>query len=53
MAETTETAPQAYLLPAALRQALLSYLMGKPYHEVHDGVQALLALTPLPPPSAE
>lgn len=34
-----------YALPAALRDALLAYLMQRPYSEVAEGVAALQALT--------
>ena len=38
---------QTFILPASLRNALLSYLMSRPYSEVHEGVTALTALKPL------
>lgn len=41
-------APANFVLPAALREALLRYLMGRPYAEVAEGVQALQQLPPLP-----
>lgn len=34
----------SYILPAELREALLRYLMNRPYHEVAEGVQALQKL---------
>lgn len=40
--------PSAYVLPAELRAALLSYLMARPYADVAQGVQALESLAPLP-----
>lgn len=39
--------PTAYVLPAELRVALLTYLAQRPYHEVAQGVQALQALQPV------
>jgi hypothetical protein len=33
-----------YILPAEVRDALLRYLMTRPYGEVADGVAALMAL---------
>lgn len=42
------TAPESiYALPAELRQALLNYLYSRPYGEVAQGVQALMALEPV------
>lgn len=45
--ETTE--PTAFVLPAELRTALLTYLMNRPYAEVAQGVQALHQLQALQP----
>ena len=42
-----ENEPTAYVLPAELRAALLSYLAGRPYAEVAQGVAALHGLTPV------
>jgi hypothetical protein len=44
--------PGSYSLPAEIRDALLRYLVTRPYGEVADGVQALMSLRPLtePPP---
>ena len=41
------TAPAAFVLPAALRNNLLTYLMSRPYAEVAGGVQELQTLQPL------
>jgi len=38
---------QTFILPVTLRNALLSYLMSRPYSEVHEGITALTALKPL------
>lgn len=35
-----------YILSAELREAILAYLKGKPYHEVADGIRALENLQP-------
>jgi hypothetical protein len=51
MSELTE--PTAYILPAALRANLLQYLMSRPFAEVDGGVQAMLALQPLPEPEPD
>jgi hypothetical protein len=40
--------PKAYILPAEVREAILNYLGNRPYREVATGVNALLALAPLP-----
>ena len=36
-----------YVITAELREALLRYLISKPYHEVAEGVQALQNLQPI------
>jgi hypothetical protein len=46
--ETNETTPEAYILPAAVRDAILTYLGNRPYREVASGFQALLDLCPQP-----
>lgn len=33
-----------FFLPAQVRQALINYLSGRPWVEVHDGITALLQL---------
>lgn len=38
---------QTYLLPAEVRDAVLTYLGNKPYREVASGMKALLDLKPL------
>lgn len=37
-----------YLLPEALRTALMDYLKAQPYGAVAEGMKALEGLTPLP-----
>jgi hypothetical protein len=37
-----------YALTHELREALLAYLMGRPYAEVAEGVARLKALEPIP-----
>ena len=39
-----------YAMPETLRQALLTYLGSRPYSEVAQGIQALLALQPVGAP---
>ncbi len=39
---------KAYLLPEDAYKAILSYLYGRPYNEVHQGVRVLQALTEAP-----
>jgi hypothetical protein len=40
-----------YALPAELREALLKYLVQRPYAEVAEGVAQLSALQPIPAPA--
>jgi hypothetical protein len=42
-----------FLLPAEVRDAVLRYLVTRPYSEVAEGVRALLDLKPAPPPKQE
>lgn len=48
MSETGETGETRYILPAAVRDAVLNYLGRRPYNEVASGMKALLDLEPLP-----
>lgn len=43
---------QHYLLPVEVRDAILRYLVTRPYGEVAEGVQALLELAPVPHPTS-
>lgn len=47
MADLMPHADVVYALPDSLRQALLAYLVTRPYAEVAQGVQALQALVPV------
>ena len=47
MTDVTAPEPNAFVLPAALRNNLLTYLMSRPYAEVAGGVQELQTLQPL------
>jgi len=42
-----------FILPENIRDALVNYLASRPYKEVADGVQALLALKEVAPPPAD
>lgn len=46
-AEAVQVSVEAYVLPAEVRDGVLRYLAARPYAEVHEGIQALLALTPI------
>lgn len=43
---------KVYALPESVRDGLIKYLAEQPWKEVHQGMAALLALTPLEQPSA-
>lgn len=38
--------PQMFTLPSALMQQVLNYLVSRPYSEVHELIQAILAHNP-------
>lgn len=42
--------PTYLLIEVRLRDSLISYLAGKPWAEVHEGIAALRSLPPAPPP---
>lgn len=50
---TNGSPPEEFVLPAEVRDALLRYLVGRPYMEVAEGIAMLQNLLPLSRPEAE